>query len=248
MMQFLRTSAAVFAMLAGLLSAAGTAEAALIVFSGADAGAGAASPRPNSVAAAASFDAAAGALGPVSLLDFESAPVGGFASLMVAPGVTITGAGFLGVQPSIRNAPFGAPDSIFGYNTTTGGSQFLFEHGGVVTFTFDSGVQAFGAYISGIQFGGETITFSDGTSQSVPIPALGVNDGGIAFVGFTDADQLITSITINATGNPGGPDFLGIDDVRFVSVAAPVPEPSTFFMVGTFLAAGLLSRARRASR
>jgi hypothetical protein len=61
---------------------------------------------------------------------------------------------------------------------------------------------------------------------------LGVSDGGVAFVGFTDAGKSITSITINAVGIPGGPDFISVDDVRIVAKVPPVPEPSTFAIVG----------------
>ena len=227
-----------------LMLHARTAAANMIIFSASDAGAGSNSPRPNSDAEASSFDAAAAELGPLSLITFESAQLGAFSSLSVAPGVTLTGTDYLGGQQTIRNTPDGAPDSIYGYNTTPGGSQFLYEHGGVVTFTFGTGVDAFGAYISGIQFSGETITFNDGTSQTVPIPGLGVNDGGIAFVGFTDAGHLVTSISINATGT-GGPDFLGIDDVRYVPSVAAVPEPSTFVLLGTGLLIGIIPLARR---
>jgi hypothetical protein len=44
-----------------------------------------------------------------------------------------------------------------------------------------------------VQNGGETITFSDGTSQSVDIPNP-CFDGGTTLVGFTDADNVIPSI------------------------------------------------------
>ena len=42
--------------------------------------------------------------------------------------------------------------------------------GGTATFFFSHGTEAFGAYLSGVQNGGETINFTDGTSQSVAIP------------------------------------------------------------------------------
>ncbi len=228
-----------------LISNTGVAQAGVVIYSASDAGAGPTDPRPNSIAAAASFDAAAAALGPLSLITFESAPLGSFSNLTVAPGVTIDGTDSLGAHHTIRNTPEGTPASIYGYNTSPGGSQFVYERGNVLTFSFDQSVRAFGAYISGIQFSGESITFNDGTIQTVTIPTLGISDGGIAFVGFTDDGRQISSITINAIGS-GGPDFLGIDDVRFVSaVASAVPEPSTLVLAFTFGPAGLLALVRR---
>src|SRR5690242_16616401 len=121
-MKRLSLACAVVAALALVFGNARHARAAPIVFSGLDIGANSTDPRPNSNAAAAAFDAAAGALGGVNLINFESAPVGNFTSLTVAPGVTASGTDFTGTnQQSIRNSPFGSPDRLFGYNTTSGG-------------------------------------------------------------------------------------------------------------------------------
>lgn len=214
-----------------------TCDAAVVTYSASDAAAGPTDPRPNSNAMAATFDSAASALGTLQIITFESAPLGAFSNLTVAPGVSLSGTDKDGGLQTIRNTPGGGsgpgdPVSIYGYNTTLGGANFVYVRGGTLTFTFSTGVQAFGAYISGIQFAGETITFNNGSFQSVAIPPLGVSDGGVAFVGFTDAGKSITSITINAVGSPGGPDFISIDDVRIVPHVPPVPEPSTFAIVG----------------
>src|SRR4051794_15989976 len=91
-------------------------DAAIVTFSGIDPGVGPTDPRPLSNAAAASFDAAAGLLGPSTLINFESAPVGGFTSLLVAPGVTLTQTGG---ASTIANAPVATPASLYGFNTTT---------------------------------------------------------------------------------------------------------------------------------
>ena len=237
--------------LVGLLAVAllqGSAGAAIVVYSSSDAGADSSALRPNSDAAATSFDVAAGGLGTLSTITFESSPVGAFTSLAAASGVTITGADLHGAQQTIRDVPDGFPESnsIYGYNTTAGGSHFLYALGGTVTFSFSTGVQAFGAYISGIQFSNETITFSDGTSQTVTIPGLGANDGGIAFVGFTDAGASITSITIHAIGS-GWQDFVAIDDVRFVTPASnEVPEPATLAIWAALAAMGcVIGKLRR---
>lgn len=214
------------------------------VYSGADPGANSTDPRPNSVAAAGLFDAAAGGLGAISLLDFESSPLGAFSSLTPAPGVTITGADVGGSNQTVLNAPFGAPDNLYGYNTTLGGSKFVSLYGGTLTFTFADPIQAFGAYFSGLQgsvVGTETLTFSDGNTQTVNIPDM---SGGIAFVGFTDAGMSVSSILLNVNY-----DIVGVDDVRFVKTGQQaggnVPEPGSLaFLVGVGIAGTILGRRR----
>jgi hypothetical protein len=182
----------------GLVS---SASAAIVTFTGGDVGANQGDPHPLSDAAALSFDTAAGLLGSESLINFESAPLGTFSSLTAAPGVTITGSDFVGGNQSINNTPSGSPSSVYGYNTTPSGSQYLNLNGGNATFSFATPIQAFGAYLTGVQLDGETINFSDGQSESVPIPNLG---SGCEFVGFTDAGASIASIEINVqTANSG---------------------------------------------
>jgi hypothetical protein len=210
-MNFLKLAIPLFFATAGLVTS--VANANPIIFSGVDIGANSTDPRPNSNTAAASFDTAAGALGSTSLINFESAPLGNFNTLVVAPGVT------LGGSQSIRNSPVGTPDRVWGYNTTAGGSQFASLFTGSLTFTFASPIDAFGAYISGVQIDGETITFNDGTSQSIPIPNPGFSNGGVEFLGFTDAGKQFTSVSINVLN-----DIVGVDDVRF-TVPSAVPAP-----------------------
>jgi hypothetical protein len=76
---------------AALIGLAGVpvASAAPLIFTGSDPGTNSTDPRPISDAAAAAFDTAAASLGPLSLITFESAPVGTFGSLQVAPGVRV---------------------------------------------------------------------------------------------------------------------------------------------------------------
>jgi len=227
----------------GLVAA--PAQASLTLFTGADDGAGSLATAPNSTAAAASFDAAVAALGTEQIITFENSPVGTFSSLILGTGITLTGANVNNNPQSIVNTTSDinlAPpctNPVCGYNTTPGGSQFLLLFGGTATFAFTGSTDAFGAYLTGVQNGGEIITFSDGTSQSVDIPNPGF-DGGITFVGFTDADNAIASITINVNN-----DIIGMDDVRYVT--DPVSEPASLALLGAaLLGLGLADRRKRA--
>jgi hypothetical protein len=223
-----------------LLVSAASASSAVVTFTGEDIVATTTSPHPTSSAAATSFDAAAAAIGNVSVLTFESAPLGSFASLTVAPGVTISGTSAAGINQSILNASnFPAAPTLDGYNTTAGGSQFVEVQGGSLTFTFANPVQFFGAYFSGVQdFFTDVITFSDGTAQTIDLPEAGTSSsiGALDFVGFTDAGKTISSITVNAGSFAAGYDDIGIDDVRFQAAASAVPEPSS---VGLLLVGAL---------
>ena len=225
-----------------LVLGAAPAHAALITFTGADDGAGSLAAAPNSVAAAGNFDAAVAA-GTEHTITFESSPLGLFSSLAPASGVSLTGTNVNGNDQSIVNTTSNinitppCTNASCGYNTTSGGSNFLLLFGGTATFSFIGGTDAFGAYLSGVQNAGETITFSDGTSQSVDIPNPGF-DGGTAFVGFTDAGKTIASITINVNN-----DIVGVDDVRYVT--DPVPELTSLALLGGALAGLALTRRRK---
>ena len=202
-----------------------------------------------------SSNAAAAALGPASLITFESAPVGAFTSLAVAPGVTLTGANSQNNPQTINNTPnYPINPALDGFNTTLGGSNYLELMAGTATFTFSSPIQAFGAYITGPQpfFFLDTITFNDGTSQSVSIPSGNNTDGGVSFAGFVDPGKTITQITINAGIPLVAGDFIGVDDVRFVLSPAPMstPEPGSLaLLAGMGLSgAGFLARRRKNAR
>jgi hypothetical protein len=228
------------------------ASASVITFTGADLGVLPASPSgPNSTAAAASFDTAAALLGTVSIINFESAPLGSFTSLVVAPSVTLTGSDINGNHQAIKNTFNAAFPSLDGYNTTSGGARFAEELGGSLVFTFTTPVQFFGAYLSGVQnFLQDTYTFSDGSAQTIDVPETGTSNsiGELVFVGFTDAGKSITSVTINAGTNAF--DAIGVDDVRYQSAASAVPEPgsTTLLLTGCLFGLTLGFLRRRAAR
>ena len=223
-----------FGLLCGVVGLVTTSSASLVIYSGNDAGASSIDPRPLSNAAAANFDAAAAGLGPVNLVTFESAPVGPYSNLLVAPGVTMNGIDdFLG-QQQILNAPFSPPEALFGYNTTAGGTHFASMLGGTLTISFATPIQAFGAYFSGVQTAlGHTIQFNDGAAQTVNL--VQGSAGGLQFLGFTDVGKSISSITLTLTF-----DDIAFDDMRYTA-ASSVPEPAMPVTVGLGLI-GLLRR------
>ena len=234
--------------LTGLLLTAFSAHGSIVTYTGADIGVQPASPSgPNSTLAAKNFDAAAALLGTESVITFESAPVGSFTSLLVAPGVTISGRNINGNNQSINNTPDAAFPSLDGYNTTSGGANFAEVMGGSLVFTFANPVQFFGAFLSGVQnFTQDTYTFSDGTSQTIDVPEAGTSSsvGELVFVGFTDAGKSISSVTVNAGTNAF--DDIGVDDVRFQSGALGTPEPGSaaLLLSGVVLCFALRSRRR----
>jgi hypothetical protein len=188
----------------------------------------------------------AGSVG--SVINFESAPLGNFASLGVLPGVTTTlsGAAF---DSGIFND---SSDPSFGFNTTAGGSKYVRIaadlSGGAVdlTFWFNLPIDSFSLYITGAESavpGTMTLNFDDGTPQSLPITKRDLP--GKQLFGFFDGRGSITRVTLELTGP--GRDFIGIDDVAFsladAPVSTPLPSAATAGMV--LLTCIGLSRSRR---
>jgi hypothetical protein len=243
------TSRALLAAIAVALGfAAAPVHAAIVPYIAFDPGAGSLAAAPNSVAEDEAFDAE---LGTEKVIDFESAPLGAFVSLAAAPGVTVTGLDFNGNNQKIVNTTLaGCTPALCGYNTTTGGSKFLQLNGGTATFSFSPGIDAFGAYFTGVQLTGETITFSDGVNQSIAIPNPG-NSGGTDFVGFTDFGKTILSLTINAQPTPALGDIIGVDDVGYETVPAPPTGgnlPAVLAVCVALLGAKLVERGQNRRR
>jgi hypothetical protein len=206
------------------------ADAAVITYNGFDAGAS--GPGANAMAARANFLAAVGS---PDAITFEGLPLGSASNLMISPGVTLTT-----IAGNIRNST-GCSLPLCGGNTTVAGSQFLelSTISATVIFNFSTPIDSFGAYFGGLQVANTTITFNDGSPQSVTILPVAAN-GGFAFVGFTDFGSSISSITINALN-----DIVSVDDV--LTRPAGIPEPSSFGLIAFGLAAVAAVR-RRVSR
>lgn len=192
--------------------------AATVVQAG-DPGVGAGGATPVTNAAAAAFDAA----NPPSFIeDFEDATATGF---------TVAGG-------SITSNPNGGGSSVFGFNTTPSGRFLLELFGGSATFTFVNPVSSFGFKLSGVQLGGLTVGFNDGSAQSF---AVTNNGSGVQFFGASGFTNAVSSFTFNATN-----DIVGIDDLRFSSATAAVPEPATWAMM--LLGFGFVGGALRSSK
>jgi hypothetical protein len=202
------------------LAVVASAGAAITPYTGLDVGAGPVDARPLSTAAAASFDTAASALGPVVTENFESTSLGYSTSLSLSS-MTVT---LTGMDPGNAGISNSSGDAILGYNTTSGGAKFLqfwtpLNIGtSTVEFTFVRPVQAWGAMFTGVGTVADTavtVEFSDGTTQSYDVPHSSA--GGAGFFGFTDPGKQIASVTVQEDRTGSTRDIFGIDDVQFVS-------------------------------
>lgn len=203
----------------GMAAALATQANAATITQAGDPGVGQGGATPNSNAAAAAFDAANT---PSFIETFEDADADGFTF----------SAG------TITSTPAGGGSSVFGFNTTPGGSYVLELFGQSSTFTFTNAVSAFGFYLSGVQLGNLTVSFVDGGQQSIGITN---NGSGVQFFGASGFSSAVSGFTIGNTG-----DIIGVDDLRFTSANAAVPEPSVWAMmiVGFFGMGAMLRRAK----
>jgi hypothetical protein len=241
--------ALILSLFLALLGLAGVAQAGIITYTGNDPNVAPGGLYPNSLAAAAAFDAAVGSF---KLITFEGLPIGNFATRTVAPGVTVTLTG-TDPDPSVNPGISNVNTQWLGYNTTAGGTQHLRvvppwgnDPNGTLslsaTFAFNTPIVAFGAYLTGTQTameGAISLDFNDGSAQTLPVTKNAVE--GVQFLGFTDFGRPISSVTFTEVGAfYYNRDVYGIDDLRYGSI--PEPGSLALFLIG---AAALVLRSLR---
>ncbi|MGB5959327.1 MAG: hypothetical protein WBG73_01610 [Coleofasciculaceae cyanobacterium] len=170
---------------------------------------------------ATEFDAAANTVGINNLINFETVPLNIFNSLSVAPGVIATLINNDGGRISSE------PNTEYGYNTTSDGSQFLQFRPtfGISTaslnFNFVEPIQGFGAYFTGLgtAAGNLNVIFNDGTNQQLLV--TGNPFGGSQFWGFISPGSLINNISLSLNGVTSlSRDIFGLDDIRYIKACS----------------------------
>ena len=99
-----------------------------------------------------------------------------------------------------------------GFNTTSGGGHFLELWGGVTTFDFTDGIDAFGLFITGLQSEVApqqwmVLTYADLSTETIQLPQARFAGG--MFAGFTDVGRKVISVSIDV-----GNDIVALDDLR----------------------------------
>ncbi|MCC5886470.1 MAG: PEP-CTERM sorting domain-containing protein [Gammaproteobacteria bacterium] len=206
------------------------------------------------------FDAGAEQLGANGLLarDQFLAATGGAVQIdfesPLPDGVQITTLGLAG-DGGIREADAFCPSLFCGGNFTPGGTFFFKLHPffiNVLTLTFSSPIEYFGASFGGVQFP-NLISFDAGSGvEEVWIPSQADFAAGSAFAGFTSFGSAFTSVTISVpdfifSDGSSSADIISVDDIIFGPLAqsVAVPEPRALLMVGWGLIMMALLRQRR---
>ena len=116
--------------------------------------------------------------------------------------------------------------------------------GGTLLFEFDVPIEGFGAFVTGVQVGNETITTFNGGNPlaTYVIPNPG---GGVVWAAFMNSlgDLPVTSLLFNAQFGADG-DVVGFDDVH---ISSAIPEPSSVAILCLGLTA-IGFRSRRKAR
>jgi hypothetical protein len=250
------------ALFAVFLFASGQGYSSPITYTGIDQSPLPSTPRPNSNTAAANFDAAAALLGPVNIITFEGLTVPSSSSFTAASGVNVAYSGdYWNSVPTGTGTYYSGVNNVmvnnsWGFNTTTGGSQYL----GLaplpastsniiasITFSFAQPTNAFGGYFSGLEMLPDTITLNYVTvngTYSLVVENATIDDPAVRFFGIIDTDPISQiTLTVFVPAGTTNYDWWGLDDVRYASSTA-VPEPTTMLLLGSGLL-GLLGLRKR---
>lgn len=105
-----------------------------------------------------------------------------------------------------------------------------------VVFNFDTPVRAFALYImDSLEGASGSLTYANNVGDSGVLATARQDNGNVKFFGILNTSSSFTTLTINDTSVDAG---IAFDEIRF----APVPEPSTSFLLA---AAGLLAGVAR---
>ena len=199
---------------------------------------------PNAMASYNNFVTAVGNYGTE---DFETYPAFAFPPLTLNFGGTVTGE----ATGTMMTSTFLLEE----LNPTNGGrfpssGEVYWEVGGPTSIAFSSPIQALGFFATDVgDQGGQLqlmLTRTDGMMTTVAVPhSMGTSATGAAlFFGLYDQNAAYTAVSFGVTGSTT--EVFGIDDLTVgTSLANPVPEPSTFALLG---GGGLLLLLRRRMR
>lgn len=196
-----------------------------------------------------SFNTASAGLGSQTLVDFESAPPGGF---------VVTGTTAVGQPPSLRHQPgLWNPSGTHFLGVDDAGNLDQFSSGDTLTFTFSSALRAFGLYVVA---GGDVIegdlslmVGSTVLTNGAQGDALTDGHGSYAyFLGFVAGSAGDAFDTITLKTNRDFFFVFDVDDLRFTPAGARpsepgngVPEPQALALVLLAAAASAAVRGRR---
>ncbi len=163
---------------------------------------------------------------PDTTIDFES----GFKELDMILRKSLSGGLTISSPSSYANAQVTSNcNNIGGSNPLGRYASLLYEDYDYI-FSFDSGINYFAFYLMDTFATDITVSYADGTSETIEITSAGSSGYEGRFVAFI-FDKKVSSLTLQDLN--GGDGLAGIDNIEFGSVASsPVPVPSTFILLG----------------